>query len=82
MTPSSEAQTSILLRRILERIPPSNRAWRIRVQKGAILVWWYCAAYLWLFADDHGLQDTRVAEAEGGGNGGIAGGQGHAAEGG
>jgi hypothetical protein len=45
-------------------------------------VWWHSAAYLGLFADDHGLQNTGVAEPKGGSDGGIAGGKGYTAEGG
>lgn len=58
-----EAQAPVLLGCILERIPISYCARRVRVQEGAVLVGRHCATNLRLLTDDHGLKNARIAEA-------------------
>lgn len=82
MTPRRKAQTPILPRRILKRIPPAHGARRIRIQKRAILVRRHRAPDLGLLAYDHRLQHAWVPEPEGVRDGGVAGGEGSGAEGG
>lgn len=64
MRPPHKTQTPILPRRVLQRDPKPHRTRRVRVQKAAILMRRHGAADLGLFADDHALQDTGVAEVE------------------
>ncbi len=73
LTPPNEPQTPILPPRRLQRDPKPHRARRVRVQEGAVLVRRHRAADAWLLADEHALQDARVAEAEGARDAGVQG---------
>lgn len=59
-----EAQTPVLGRRVLERVPEAHGARRVRVQERAVLVRGHGAADLGLLADDHALQAPGVAEPQ------------------
>ena len=59
-----KAQTPVLFSCILERIPKSYCARRVRVQEGAVLMRRHGATNLRLLADDHGLENARIAEAQ------------------
>jgi hypothetical protein len=72
VAPSSKAKTPVFFGSILKGIPPTDRARRISIQECAILMGRHRTAYLGLLADDHGLEDSWIAEPERRGNGGIA----------
>jgi hypothetical protein len=77
-----ERQTPVLRRSVLERVPEAYSRGRVRVQEDGVLVRRHAAADLGLLADDHGLQDAWVAEAQGARDGGVLGVDGGFGEGG
>lgn len=64
MAACRKGQTPIIDRAVLQGVPEANGGGGIRVQECAVLVRGHTAADLGLFADDHGLQDAGVGEAE------------------
>jgi len=73
VAPAQEAETPVVRGGVLERVPEADGGGRRRVQEHRVLVRRHGAADRGLLADDHGLQDLGLREAEGGGDGGRGG---------
>ena len=71
MASRRERETSVLCCGVFERVPEAHGGGRVGVQEDGVLVRRHAATDFGLFADDHGLQDARVLEAESAGYGGI-----------
>lgn len=71
MAAGSEGKTSILGRGVFEGVPESYRRGRVGVEEDGVLVGRHAATDLGLLADDHRLQDARVAELQRAGYRGI-----------